>query len=73
MIDPDKLPAAAVEAASPIPDDATKHRIAAFLDALLADDEAMELLYGRAAQPALNESAADAGRAALTAAVQEDR
>jgi hypothetical protein len=71
MIDPDKLPADAVQAAYAQQDNISEARlrknIAAFLDAVLADDEAMERLIFAYTVPSL-----DYARDALTAAVQED-
>lgn len=88
VIDPYKLPAAAVEAAAEAFDThggrltRLDHRMATatrqitpalvvFLDALLADDQAMQRLAHAAT--AFGPSLTDLGRAALTAAVQEER
>jgi hypothetical protein len=76
MINPDKLHARALLIADRERTDAafsnTVDAITAFLDAVLADDEAMKRL--KLALPGYtSEFTPDAMRAALTAAVQEDR
>lgn len=84
VIDHDKLPAAAVEAADKQwhetlthagRDDAWRAACAAFLDALLADDEVMRSLVERyqGVMIGFNDPRVRRMRAALTAAVQEER
>ena len=68
MIDPAKLPAKAVEAAYGEGIFKRETVIAAFLSALMEDDEAMTRLIRQAAGSGNH---AAAGRAALLAAVQE--
>lgn len=73
MIDPARLPEAAVDASFGVVGP-TRLALAAFLDALLADDEAMDRLYE--SFPSDIDSRADwrpCMRAALTAAVQVPR
>jgi hypothetical protein len=74
MIDPDKLPDDAVQAAERRAAEPGRafynETIAAFLDALLADDEMMKRALTAFVAASSNDEAI---RAALTAAVQEDR